>query len=67
MGYSRMVKQLILDNISDLVADLLYYDRKSDEDLPLGTVEKFIKNGEISTAEMAEYFRTCLEEKIKGV
>jgi hypothetical protein len=60
-----MVRQLILDTISDLVADLLYYDRKSDEDLPLGAIEKSIKKGEISTAEMAEYFRENLEEKIK--
>ena len=29
------------------MADLLYYDRKEDEDLPVGKIEELIENNEI--------------------
>ena len=50
-------KLLILNNISDI----LYYDRKEDEDLPLGEIEKAVKSGDITVEEMVEAFRKELQ------
>lgn len=38
------IKQVILDEISDLVHNFIYYDRKEDEDLPPWVIE----NGALS-------------------
>jgi hypothetical protein len=50
-------KLLILNYISDMCTDFLYYDRKEDEDLPLGEIEKAVKSGDITVEEMVEAFR----------
>ena len=56
----------ILDaTIDDLVTNLLYYDRKSDEELPVGAIEKAIADGLISTDEIAAIFKRHLEDYIK--
>lgn len=39
-----MDKQLLNDIIEDLVSDLLYYDRKEDEEFTLKDVEDLLKN-----------------------
>ncbi len=57
-------KTLILACVSDSVIDLLYYDRKEDEDLPRGVIEEAIKNGTITTDEIVETFKKDL---IKGL
>ena len=54
-------KLLILNNISDMCTDFLYYDRKEDEDLPLGEIEKAVKSGDITVEEMVEAFRKELQ------
>lgn len=59
-----MTSKIIEDNISDLVADFLYYDRKEDEDLPNGQIEEDIASGETSVNEIVELFRHKLEEGI---
>jgi len=58
-------RDLILGEISDRVADLLYYNRKEDEELPVGEIEKAIASGEISVDEMAAKFREVIEESLK--
>lgn len=58
----RTTKQTILATIQDSVADLMYYDRKEDERLPLGAIEEAIANGEITGDEMVAEFRKALEE-----
>jgi len=52
-----MNKELILNTVKDLVADLMYYGRKEDEDLPLGAIEKAIEDGIITEDEIIEQFR----------
>jgi len=49
-------KQQVLDCISDAVANLLYYDRKEDEDMPRGEIERLIDEGEISIEEIVAHF-----------
>lgn len=55
-------RELILGYMRDLAADFLYYDRKEDEDLPLGEIEAAVAAGELSYAEIAEAFRAELED-----
>ena len=50
--------------IEDMISDFLYYDRKEDEDLPRGEIEKMVKSGELTVDEIVEKFR---EELTKGV
>lgn len=57
---AQSVKQRILDKISDMVSDLIYYDRVNDEDLPISSIEWAISDGNITVAEMVEMFRTEL-------
>ncbi len=59
-------KELILASISDLVMDLMYYDRKEDEDLPKGEIEKSMEEGEISVDEMTDQFTTKLYEFLQN-
>lgn len=57
-------RQIILDAVTDLVADLLYYDRKEDEDLPVGEIELAIEEGDITVVEIVEHFRAEFEDAI---
>lgn len=50
------MKHTILAKMEDLVSCFLYYDRKADEDLPLGVIDSAVKENEI-----VEHFRSCLE------
>lgn len=56
-----MSKQIILNVIDDLVSDFLYYDRKEDEDLPRGAIEKAIEDQVISAEEIVSKFKEALE------
>lgn len=47
---------LILNVACDLAADFLYYDRKEDEDLPLGQIEAAIKAGELTADDIVRAF-----------
>lgn len=40
---------------SDTASKLLYYDRKEDEDLPVGTIEEMVLNGEVTVDEILEW------------
>jgi hypothetical protein len=55
-------KELILGTIDDLVADLLFYDRKEDLELPKGEIEAALAAGEITAGEMVARFRAELYE-----
>jgi hypothetical protein len=59
------MKQTILDTISDLCSDFLYYDRKEDEDLTMEQLNEAVKNGEITIDEMVAEFRKHLENTFK--
>ena len=58
-------KQLILNEVSDLVGDFLYGHRMGDEDLPLGVIEKAIVEGETTTSEITKMFGFKLENDLK--
>ena len=56
-------RDLILGVADDLMSRFLYYDRKEDDDLPVGAIEKAIVDGEVSVDEIVERFRAALEEE----
>ena len=49
---------IIMCTIDDAISDLLYYDRKEDEDLPVGAIQELVAKGEITVDEMV---RLCLK------
>lgn len=55
-------RQRILNEVEHIVGLLLYYDRKEDNDLPLGAIEEAIKNGEINIEEMVSLFAVELRK-----
>lgn len=59
------MKQNILDIISDLCANFLYYDRKESETLSANQLKSAVKNGTITIDEMVAEFRKNLEVTLK--
>lgn len=55
----------IYRTVEDLVADLLYYDRKEDENLPVGAIDAAIKAGIVTVDKMVEIFRSGLIEGVE--
>jgi hypothetical protein len=58
-------REIILGTIADLVSDLLYYDRKNDEDLKVDEIDEAVREGEIAVDEMVEKFRQELRENLE--
>lgn len=58
------MKELILNYVEDLVTSFLYYDRKEDEDLPVGAIERAIENNEITIEEISKKFSEALTQKL---
>ena len=58
-------KDLILGTIDGMVVDFLYYDRKEDEDLPLGSIEEAVASGQVTVAEMVTQFRSALVQGLE--
>jgi len=59
------MKQTILNTISDLCSDFLYYDRKENENLTAHQLNDAVKTGEITIDEMVAEFRKHLENTFK--
>ena len=57
---------IVQGTIEDAVSDLLYYDRKEDEDLGRGEIEALIYGGHLSVDQVVEWFRKGLEQHIQG-
>lgn len=57
-------RELIEAVVTDMVANLLYYDRKEDEELPRGAIEEAIENKIISADEIVSLFEKELKENI---
>lgn len=53
-------RRLIIDAAGDLVSKFLYYDRKEDEDLPVGAIEQAFAMSEIDVEELVTMFRVEL-------
>jgi hypothetical protein len=56
--------ELVKATIEDSVANLLYYDRKEDEDLPRGAIEQLVRDGHLSIDNMVEWFRRDLTRSL---
>lgn len=58
-------RQDILDAISDIVSDFVYYDRKDDDSLSSEELRTAVNRGEITIDEMVNEFRRHLENTFK--
>ena len=54
-------EHLIFDCIDELVSDFLYYDRRNDEDLPLGSIQDSI-GVDLTIEDIVNRFRLKLNE-----
>ncbi len=54
--------KLILSHIDAKVSDLLYYDRKECEDLPMGAIDEAVKTGEITKQQIVDEFARLLHK-----
>lgn len=54
----------IENTIIDLVSNFLYYDRKEDEELPVGAIEEAVRAGAVSVDEIVAKFRSEVERAI---
>lgn len=57
-------KELIELTVMDLVSSFLYYDRKEDEDLPEGEIQKALDNNEITFEEIVITFKKELFKQL---
>jgi hypothetical protein len=57
-----ITKQKILNEVTDLAARFLYYDRKEDTELTLEALTKAVHEGTVTVDELVEEFRNRLEE-----
>lgn len=55
------IRKDIEATLDDMVSNLLYYNRKEDDDLPPGAIEAAIADGVISVDEIVARFRGLLE------
>ena len=51
----------ILNTVSDAVKKLMYYDRKEDEDLPIGAIQDAVDAGVITKEDIVNRFREQLD------
>lgn len=58
-------RQHIIDQLTDGIADLLYYDRKEDEDLPHGAIEAAVQAGEITVQEIVTIWSDELRDGLR--
>lgn len=52
----------IENTIEYLVSKFLYYDRKEDEDLPIGAIQKAVKDGLITKEQIIKKFAESLNK-----
>ena len=53
------------DLISDLVANFLYYDRKEDEEMPVGKLQDLIKSDKLTVEDITYIFNQELKKQLK--
>ena len=59
-------KETVMNTINDTVCDLLIYNRKEDEELPIGEIERMVSEGEVTVEEIVNEFQSVLVKTIKG-
>jgi hypothetical protein len=55
----------VLDAVDTMVSRFLYYNRKEDEDLPLGVIERLVREEELTIEEIVDPFQTLLHRGIR--
>lgn len=60
------LRSRIFNTLNDCWIDLLYYQRKDDDGLPVGAIERAIKDSVITVDEMVNHFREQIENNLKG-
>ncbi len=61
-----MVKRAtVLAALEDMISGFLYYDRKEDDNLPLGAIEEAITRKKLTMDEMTQRFRDALQESVE--
>lgn len=63
-GRQAEMRRKILVVLKDQVACFLFYDRKEDEDLPMGAIENAIKSGAITIQDMVDFFEAELKDNL---
>jgi len=61
------VKDQVFAYFHDMVSDILYYDRKHDEELPVGYIEDAIKRGEFTIDEFVDAFADELYNTLESL
>ena len=59
----KSLRKHILAIATDIPSDVLYYDRKEDDDCPRGTIEQAIADGVVTVDEILAPLRAALMEK----
>lgn len=49
---------------SDMASKLLYYDRKEDEELPVGAIEEMVLSGEVTVDELLGWITTPIRDSL---
>jgi len=62
---TEVSKKLVKNIISDLVSQFLYYDRKEDDVIGVGDIERLVRMGKMSVDEITNVFRNELEKGLK--
>lgn len=57
-------REQIFRCLDDLVSNLLYYDRKQDEALPMGKIEELVGQYRLGIGEMTTFIENRLRERI---
>jgi hypothetical protein len=60
------IKSSILDTVDDSVSNLLYYDRKDDEELPRGAINDAVRDRVVTVEEMVAQFEVSLRQGLDG-
>lgn len=61
----RATPSYVMDVISDMVSDFLYYNRKEDDILERGMIEDMVKRGDLTIEQMVSEFEKLLRKAIK--
>ena len=59
------MKQKIMNVLSDTMTNMLYYNRKEDAELPVGSIGKALREGVVTIDEMVKEFKDCLKGEME--
>ena len=59
-------KENILNTVKEMVVDFIYYDRRGDEELPIGAIEIELEKGNITIDDICKHFRSALMQAVEN-